>query len=307
MKQIFLYCIVFYLTITLSSCSKEGSIVATDELGFEHRFSPKDDELPAVKQMFEKYNLWLRFNFTDPKEVTNSILFDDVNNRFGATQIDPDMTPSALMFVDTLLHNSSVKFVREIFPPEFFFVKTYNGSFWKQDIGVLGRTRLVVCWPNERAGTQPITVPETHYYQDSVLTRMVWSSLSGMLAQRMPLEIPGFVAAGMPYDNGKALDEITTRYQSTNDTETYQEELSTLAAERGYIAASGSRSYTTDLAQWISLLVTESYENIKENYLDNSVSRTEKYKIFTEYLKKEYNWDIQSSGNNYRKQLDSFQ
>lgn len=294
-------------TAFLASCSKEARIAPTEEFGFEERFSPKEDELPKVKEMYKQYDLWLRLAFKDPKEVTNSILAKDESNRYGATAMDEHMKPSAIMFVDTLLHNVSKEFVQKIFPKEFFFVKTYNGSFWKQDIFVLGRNRLIVCWPNERSKTQPITIPETHYYQDSVLTRMVWGSLSGMLTQRLGEKIPEFEKVGMSYDNGKSVDDIRAKYPSKDDEDQMNKELDLFAAENGFISASGSRSYESDLGQWFSLITTESFDNIQSKYLDNSQKRTEKYRIFTEYLLTKYNWDIQASGDKYREKLNSFQ
>lgn len=308
MKKIFL---IYLLGVVLlaNACKKEDKITGSEEFGFEERFGPKEDELPVIQEMFKTYDLWLRLNFEDAKEVMNSILVLDEYNRFGATPIDETMKPSAIMFVDTLLHNVSTDYVRRVFPREFFFVKTYNGSYWEENIKALGRTRLIVCWPNKVRDAQPITVPETHYYQDSVVTRMVWSNLSSMLVQRMEEEIPGFEAAGMPYDNGKIYDEITKNFPGNSDEEIEirNAEYDKMAAERGYVSASGSRTYDTDLSQWLSLLVLESFDNIKKNYLDNSSKRTEKYKVLTEYLKKEYNWDIQAAGNKYREKLDSFQ
>ncbi|SKB67596.1 hypothetical protein SAMN05660841_01809 [Sphingobacterium nematocida] len=292
-----------------NACKKNEKITASEEFGFEERFGPKEDELPVIKEMFKTYDLWLRLNFKDAKEVTNAILFRDEYNRFGATPIDESMKASAIMFMDTLLHNVSTDYVQKVFPREFFFVKTYNGSYWEENIKALGRTRLIVCWPNKVKDAQPITVPETHYYQDSVVTRMVWGNLSGMLVQRMEQEIPGFEAAGMPYDNGKILDEISKNYPGNSDEaiEIRQAEVAKMAAERGYISGAGSKEYGTDLSQWLSLLVLESFDNVKKNYLDNSPKRAEKYKVLTEYLKKEYNWDIQAAGNKYRKKLNSFQ
>ncbi|MFD2554370.1 hypothetical protein [Sphingobacterium tabacisoli] len=308
MKKIFSICLVAVLLL-VNACKKDDKISASEEFGFEERFSPKEDELPVIKEMFKTYDLWLRLNFKDAKEVTNSILMQDPGNRYGATPLAEEMKPSAIMFVDTLLHNVSTDYVRRVFPREFFFVKTYDGSYWEKNIHALGRTRLIVCWPNKVKDAQPITVPETHYYQDSVVTRMVWSSLSNMLVQRMEQEIPGFEAAGMPYDNGKIMDEISKNYPGNSEEaiEIRQAELTKMAAERGYVSASGSRTYDTDLSQWLSLLVLESFDNIKTKYLDNSPKRTEKYKVLTEYLKKEYNWDIQAAGNKYREKLNSFQ
>ncbi len=308
MKKIFSVCLLGVFLLA-NACKKDDKISASEELGFDERFSPKEDELPAIKEMFKTYDVWLRLNFKDAKEVTNAILWTDAGNRFGATPLDEEMKPSAIMFMDTLLHNVSTDYARRIFPREFFFVKTYNGSYWEQNIQALGRTRLIVCWPNQVENAQPITVPETHYYQDSVVTRMVWGSLSSMLVQRMEEEIPGFEAAGMPYDKGKIMDEIRKNFPGNSDEEKEirDAELDKMAAERGYISASGSKEYGTDLSQWLSLLVLESFDNVKKNYLDNSPKRTEKYKVLTEYLKKEYNWDIQASGDKYRQKLDSFQ
>ncbi|MDR2284701.1 MAG: hypothetical protein LBE37_15915 [Sphingobacterium sp.] len=308
MKKIFSICLLGTLLFA-NACKKDDKINGSEEFGFEERFSPKESELPEIKDMFKTYNVWLRLNFKNSKEVMNAILMQDQNNRFGATPIDEAMKPSAIMFMDTLLHNVSTEYVQKVFPREFFFVKTYNGSYWEENIKALGRTRLIVCWPNKVKDAQPITVPETHYYQDSVVTRMVWSNLSGMLVQRMEEEIPEFEAAGLPYDNGKIMDEISKNFpgNSVEEIEIRDAELAKMTAERGYVSAWGSRSYDNDLAQWLNLLVLESFDNIKKNYLDNSPKRAEKYRILTEYLKKEYNWDIQASGDKYREKLNSFQ
>lgn len=304
MKKI-LICSLALIVIFVASCNKEAALQSSEEIGIAERFGPAEDALPVIKKMYQDYDVWMRMDFTDVKEVTNAILVQDPSNRFGATPIEENMKPSAIMFMDTLLHNASKEYVKKVFPREFFFVKTYNGSYWKQDIYALGRGRLIVCWPNERTGVQPITVPETHYYQDSVVTRLVWGALSGMLSQRMEVEIPGFTKAGMAYDNGKSFDEIAEKYPSPTDP-TRIKLLSDLAVERGVISGSGTRSYQVDLGEWINLIVTESYDNIKKQYLDNSPKRAEKYKIFIEYLKKEYNWDIQAAGNKYREKLNSF-
>lgn len=298
--------ILFIAACVLISCSKEESLTPSGDLGFQERFSPADTEPQGVKDIFNKFGLWLRMDFEDDKEVTNAILVQDVNNRYGATQIDEEMKPSAIMFVDTLLNNVSVEFVQEVFPREFFFVKTYNGSFWQADIETLGRSRLIVCWPNERTGVQPIEVPETHYYQDSVLTRMVWASLTGLLAQRMEKEIPGFEAAGSSYDNGQALDELTSSLASQDlSDEEYGQIMDEFAAERGVILPAGTRGYTQDLSQWLRTIVTESYENIYNEFLQNSPNRLEKYNVLCSYLLEEYNWDIQAAGNKYRELLDA--
>lgn len=60
-----------------------------------------------------------------------------------------------------------------------------------------------------------------------------------------------------------------------------------------------------DFSEWLRLLVMESYENIKKDYLDNSKPRALKYEILIKYFK-EYGWDIQAAGNKYRTEFNKY-
>ena len=72
-----------------------------------------------------------------------------------------------------------------------------------------------------------------------------------------------------------------------------------------YITGGSSRSFEGDFSEWLRLLVTESYDNIKKDYLDNSKSRALKYEVLIKYFK-EYGWDIQAAGNKYREKFDEY-
>ena len=72
-----------------------------------------------------------------------------------------------------------------------------------------------------------------------------------------------------------------------------------------FLSGAGSGKFTTDFGDWLSLLVMESYDNIKKDYLDNSIARTAKYKVIVEFFKK-YNWDIQAAGNKFRQKYNEY-
>ncbi|NML22998.1 hypothetical protein HHL16_19125 [Pseudoflavitalea sp. G-6-1-2] len=297
------YILPVMLCALLASCSKETAPVATEQLGIDQQFSPPADADPRVKQMYQTYNVWVRMDFNNWKEVTNAIIANDPINRWGVGKIDPSYRESAYTWMQTLLPNVSEKYVRTFFPLEFFFVKTYGGSFWTSDIKTIGRSRIIICWPNQMLNTQPITDPANHYYIDTVLTRTVWGFLGGMITARMAEPIKAFVVAGKAYDNGQAFDKISKEYQADGNLEKRDAALAELARSGGYVRGSASRNFDGDFSEWLKLIATESYENIKRDYLDNSPARAQKYEILIKYFK-EYGWDIQAAGNKYRQKID---
>lgn len=244
-------------------------------------------------------------DFKDGKEVSNGILYNDQNNRFGATKIDDNKRSEAIMYTQSLLSNVPEKVTKTYFPLELFYVKTYNGSWWAKDIEVLGRSRIVITWPNKMRDALPVTDPSTHYYRDSVLTRIVWSYIAGTMIGRMENKVEGFEAAGKPYDGGKVVDQIYADYRKDYDEGKRDKALNELSISGGFIQGSGSRSFEADFPDWVSLVATESYANIKKNYLDNSESRAKKYQVFIKFFNS-YGWDIQATGNKYRQELDKY-
>lgn len=296
---------VLGLSMLFTACKKEENPVASEDLGIVQQFEPPANADPAVKAAFNGYGLWIRMDFTNPKEVSNAILFNDVGNRFGATKIDENQRQAVITYSQKLLSNVSEKYSKSFFPLEFFFVKTYNGSWWAKDIQALGRSRLVICWPNQMRDAQPVIDPENHYYRDSVLTRSVWSNVGSMITLRMDTPVEGFELAGKAYDNGVASKKIQDAYLEDRDEDKRDAALAELASIGGFIEGSGSSSFETDFPQWLTLLTTESYDNIKKKYLDNNQRRTKKYEILIKYFKS-YGWDIQAAGNKYRQQLDLY-
>ncbi|WEK20567.1 MAG: hypothetical protein P0Y49_05375 [Candidatus Pedobacter colombiensis] len=293
------------LSSTFVACKKEESPVASDDLKIPQMFGPAADADPKVKSIYNDYGLWIRMDFKDSKEVSNGILFNDVNNRFGATKIDDSRRQEAITYTESLLSNVPVKYTKALFPLEFFYVKTYNGSWWASDMEVIGRSRLVITWPNHMPNTLPVTDPATHYYRDSVLTRAVWSSLGTMMTPRMEKPIEGFELAGKAYDGGLVFDRIYDEYRRDYDVDKRDAALDELAITGGFIAGSGSRSFEADFPQWITLIATESFANIKQQYLDNSPRRAKKYEVLIKFFNS-YGWDIQATGNKYRQKLDLY-
>ena len=85
----------------------------------------------------------------------------------------------------------------------------------------------------------------------------------------------------------------------------YKNAVAELCRNGGYITGGSSRSFEGDFSEWLRLLVMESYENIKKDYLDNSKPRALKYEILIKYFK-EYGWDIQAAGNKYRTEFNKY-
>ncbi|MBO9728412.1 MAG: hypothetical protein J7623_07210 [Chitinophaga sp.] len=298
-----IYVSLLALAACCMGCSKEAQPGFTPDLGIAKQFTPPDDSPAEIKDMYNQYGVWVRMDFKDWKEVTNGVLATDPFNRWGATKIDTDQRAAVTTYSQALLSNVSGKFAKKFFPLEFFFVKTYGGSFWMEDLKVLGRSRMIITWPNKLYGTLPVTDPANHYYRDSVLARQIWSSLGTLAALRFEAPITEFVLAGKAYDGGEARDKVFQQYEKDHDLEARDKAFDQMALNGGFITSLGTLSFENDFAEWIKVLTTESYANIKAQYLDNSAARTRKYEVITRFLKT-YDWDIQASGNRYRDRLD---
>lgn len=296
------------VSLMVFACNNEDDPVASDNLGIVDLFSPGEDADLQVKNIYANYGLWVRTHFDDINELSNAIIYEDqMVSRFGATNLATENISQVYAYSETLLGNVSVDFCKKYFPLEFFFVETCGRSFWSYDILSIGRSRLVICWPNQMAGCIPVTDPENHYYQDSVLTTGVWNKLAPMITARMDENLlPDFIAAGKMYDGGKAYDNIYQEYRKDEDKEKYERSMMELARDGGFVSGSGSKDFRSDLSEWFRLLVMESYDNIKRDYLDNSPLRAKKYEVFVKWLKDNYNWDIQVAGNKYRAEHDAY-
>ncbi|AOM76147.1 hypothetical protein [Pedobacter steynii] len=300
-----IYFIAFGLAILVWSCRKEETLTNREDLKFEETFSPPADADPVVKELYRSYNVWMRMDFKDWKEVTNAILESDPTNRFGVEKIADQDRQSAISYVKTLMSGVAPKYSRSFFPLELFFVRSYGRGYFAKDIKRIGRSRLVVCWPNQMKDALPVLEPEQHYYQDSVLSSAIWSELSAMVTMRIPEPVKEFVDAGKAYDNGAAADKIRKEYDKDQDAAKRDAAYDLLAATGGFIGVSGASSFESDFSSWMKLLALESKENIKKKYLDNSPVRAKKYEAFVKYLKSE-GWDIQAMGNTYREKFDAY-
>lgn len=296
------------LNISLNSCTKkEAELSPSESLGFEQQFKPEADANPIEKALFEEYNVWVRMDFKDSREVYNSYLGQDVNNaRFPAAKVDVDQRQSAYVYMQTLLSNVSKEYALQVMPNEVFFIKTYGHPAYGYNFNVIARNRLAFVWPNQTYGSQPVVDMETHYYRDSALTREVWNNLSKMIGDRIPEEIPGFEQIGKPYDNGTAFTKIRDQFFIDRDYDKRDNGWKAIADQGGYLDAYSSFSFKDEYAAFFKLLLLESYEDINRDYLVGNAMRREKYDVFVKYFKDKYSWDIQASGNKYRAMLDSF-
>lgn len=300
---------IVLLNLTLSGCSKskEDVLVPSTELGFEKQFKPKEDANPIEKSLYNGYNVWVRMDFNDSREVYNSYLGQDVNNaRFPAQKVDADKQQSAYVYMQTLLSNVSKEYALQLMPNEIFFVKTYGHPAWGYQFSVIARNRLAFVWPNSTYGSQPVVDPINHYYRDSVLTREVWNNISKMIGDRITEEIPNFEKIGKPYDGGAAFVKIRDQYFIDYNLEKRNKGWQAVADQGGYLDAYSSFSFKDEYAAFFKLLLLESYENINKNYLVGNAMRRQKYDLFVKYFKDKYNWDIQASGNKYRQQLNLY-
>lgn len=307
MKNNWIIGLVLGTCMAMVACDEETSPVATEDLGIEALFSPGEDADPEVKDIYNRYGVWVRTHFDHIDQLTNAIIAEDaLVKNFGATNMDETLVSQPYAYVKTLLENVSERFVRAYFPLEFFFVETYGSGYWSYDFAKVGRSRLVICWPNQAEGCIAVTDPENHYYQDSVLTTTVWGYLNGMITDRMEEDIlPEFEAAGRAYDGGEAADKILDDYYNDYDEEKYEKAMKELADSGGFVTGEGSKSFRQDFGDWIKLVATESFENIKRDYLDNNKARAKKYEIFIDFMN-EYGWDIQAAGNLFRQKFDEY-
>lgn len=288
-----------------TACDKEDDLVAGDK-DISSMFTPGEDADPEVKDFYTKYGCWVRTESNSVKELANAIIAEDGSMAARGTyeNLEREAKPEVYAYMTALMGNVSPDFVKRYFPLEFFFLKSC-ATYIPQNVLSIGRSRLIICWPNQAKGCIPVTDPQKHYYQDSVLTAMVWSKLASMITARMENDlIPEFVAAGTAYDP-VAVDEIYSEYYETYDEEKWQKDMDALAAG-GFITGEGSSDFRSDLGEWLQLLVTESYDNIKRDYLDNNVFRAKKYEILVKWLKDNFNWDIQAAGNKFRQKYNEY-
>lgn len=295
------------INMTIASCKKESEILPSEEVGLEQQFKPKPNANPIEKELYENYNVWVRTEFTESREVYNAYLGQDVNNaRFPAVKVDEDKKQSAYIYMKTLLSNVSKDYSKQMMPNEVFFIKTYGHPLYGYQFNVVARNRLAFVWPNQTYGSQPVVDAENHYYRDSVLTKEVWNNLSKMIGDRITEEIPDFEKIGKPYDGGAAFTKIRDQYFIDFDLEKRNKEWQALADGGGYLDSYSSFSFKDEYAAFLKLLLLESYENINEQYLKGNDMRRQKYDLFVKYFKDKYNWDIQATGNLYRQKLDLY-
>lgn len=309
MKKNILYSLLFValLSLTFASCSKEESPVPSDELGFEQQFKPRADANPIEKSLYNDYNVWVRMDFKDYREVYNSYLGQDVNmSRFPIEMVAADKRESAYIYMQTLLSNVSKEYAQQLMPNEIFFVKNYGHPLYGYQFSVIARNRLAFVWPNATYGAQPVVDVQNHYYIDSALTKEVWNNLSKMIGDRITEEIPNFEKIGKPYDGGAAFTKIRDQYFIDYDLAKRNRDWQTLADQGGYLDQYASFSFKDEYAAFFKLILLESYENINKNYLAGNAMRRQKYDLFVKYFKDKYNWDIQAAGNKYREKLNSF-
>ncbi|MDR2130271.1 MAG: hypothetical protein LBP56_03750 [Odoribacteraceae bacterium] len=293
-------CLTLLAALLAARCTKEAHPTASENPGIAAMFSPGADAAPEVLRMFNEYGVWVRDTFTSIVELTNGYLeVDNVVRARGAQPLDPALKEEVIAYSADLLANVSSAFSRAFFPLEIVYVQSYGVNWWVYPLKRLGRSRLIISWPNTTAGTIPVTDPANHYYQDSVLTLGVWNLIGPAIAARFDEPLAEFVAAGKAYDNGKAYDQIYNAYQSDGDAEKYAAALDELTRDGGFLSGNGSRDFRSDFAEWIRLVATESHENIRARYLDNSPARAAKYDVLVRFAR-QYEWDIQAAGNAFR-------
>ncbi|MDR1414803.1 MAG: hypothetical protein LBI96_03245 [Odoribacteraceae bacterium] len=297
---------IFTIIAALAACSKETAPEASEHLGIIEMFSPGEDAAPAVHDIFERYGIWTRTYFSSIQEITNAILeVDALVRNFGAENLDPSRENEVFLYTSALLSNVSPEFTKKFFPLEIFYVKTYGARFWIYPLKILGRGRIIISWPqSEVPEDEPLVDPANHYYRDSTLAVGVWRLIATSITHRLEEAPAGFVAAGKAHDNGEIYERILDDYYATDDNVKYNADIAEMTANGGYITGNGSRDFRADLDDWIRLLATESYDNIKRDYLDNSKARAAKYQTVVDFAMQN-GWDIQAAGNLYRQRHDA--
>lgn len=306
MKWIKLACIG--LACFAAACNNEDDPVASEDLGIVDMFSPGADADQEVKDMYNEYGVWVRTSASSTEELGNAIIAENGNMlaRGSFENLDEACKPEVYTYMETLLSQVSPEFAKTYFPQDFFFLKSCR-DYIDQNFLQIGRSRLIICWPNQMEGCIPVTDPDKHYYQDSVLTTAIWNRLVDMITLRMDEDLlPDFIAAGKMYDGGEASDAIDDQYYEDLDAEKWEASMKELADEGGFISGYGSSDFRSDIGEWIVLLLTESYENIQHDYLNNNAMRTQKYEILVNWLKDNFDWDIQAAGNKFRAEYDAY-
>ncbi|MDR0766068.1 MAG: hypothetical protein LBF09_03910 [Odoribacteraceae bacterium] len=291
---------VIIIAALLAGCSKEESPVASENTGILDIFTPGADADPEVREIYNTHGIWVRTKFASITELTNGYLEVDALVRArGAESLDTTLKSEVYAYTSALLSNVPGTFTKAFFPLEIFYVKSYGALYWVYPLKHLGRSRLIISWPNSTAGTIPVTDPANHYYRDSVLTAGVWNIICQSITGRMEEPLAAFSAAGKAYDNGKVYDQILNAYYADGDIDKYEAAIEELTREGGFLTGAGSRDFRSDFAGWLRLLATDSYDNIRRDYLDNSPARAAKYAIVVDFAL-QYGWDIQAAGNTFQ-------
>jgi len=304
-KLFYMLWLCLCMSVAMMSCTKEERIEPTKDLQFKPLFEPQADAHAKEKYLFQKYNVWIRMDFTDPTDVYNAYLGQDVTSaRFPAQKIDDDKRESAYNYMDTLLSNLPYQFVQDFIPNEFFFVKTYGFSAFGVQFNAVSRNRLAFVWPNTYNTALSTVHPTNHYYRDSTLTREVWRNLADMIGSRGIEEIEGFESIGKPYDGGTAFNKIRDQYFIDRDLEKRNRDWQTLADQGGYLDPYASVSFKAEHTAFMKLILLESYDRINRQYLQGNEMRRKKYDLFIKYYKDKYGWDMQESGNKFRQRIN---
>ncbi len=301
MKFINIYLILSVLALLVCGCDNENDPVASENLGFTTIFGPDENADPIVKELYQKYGVWVRMDFTDQVEVTNGILGAEVNRCTVVKILDEDRQ-NALTYISTLMSHVDPGFAKKYFPLEFFFVNKYVAG-WPKELAPIGRSRLLITWPY-LYGIE-VNDPANYYYEDDGMTWQVWSEVASMITSRMAEPVADFANAGKAYDGGAARDQMWAEYEKDDDWEKVQATKQAICDAGGHISFSGSVSFEVDFAQWLTTVLTTSYDNIKAWYLDGGKTYQDKYNALIKFFNEE-GWDIQAAGNLYQKKNDAY-
>ena len=150
-KSRIIYLLLTALVLLLSSCDKESKLSPTEDLGIVDMFSPDENADPRVKTMYNDYGVWVRTYFSSIDELTNAILAQDALVAMrGAENLEEEKVPEVLNYSEALLSNVSEQYSKSFFPLEFFYVKQYGSLYWIYPVKALGRSRLILMWPNKQ-------------------------------------------------------------------------------------------------------------------------------------------------------------
>lgn len=156
MKSGNIYLLLTTLVLFLSGCDKESKLSPTENLGLVDMFSPDENADPRVKAMYNDYGVWVRTHFNSIDELTNAILAQDAFVAIrGAENLEEEKIPEVLNYSEALLSNVSKEYANAFFPLEFFYVKQYGSLYWIYPVQALGRSRLILMWPNTTEGAHP--------------------------------------------------------------------------------------------------------------------------------------------------------